>query len=322
MQEIKDLYPGAHVEIGPHLDLSSLDSVRKFAEEYASSGRGLDILVNNAGANEYARQWQTPEGIGGLCAVNYLGPFLLTRLLLEQNKPKNKSHVTRVVNVSSVTHRYGRIFPDTSQFLTTWKHGSYYPNTKLANVMFAYELQRRMGKSHNVQSCAVDPGGVASNIWKGSIMETNPLLRWVITNIYAPPSDGATAVVHAATVDWNVDRKPDKALLVLHPHKDHGHSEDLRFYARGLFASPLVTRTRGVPQNRSCIPDRIRELAWGASTVVHSLLDWPIRKLTHMKVGSKTVIVPSAPLSYDKDVAASLWNASSDAVGLPHEPVA
>ena len=73
--------------------------------------------------------------------------------------------------------------------------------TKLANVLFAYELQRRLGVQ-GVRSCAVDPGSVATNIYAGSALFSRQPLRWLIKTFYAPPADGAAAVVHAACAPW------------------------------------------------------------------------------------------------------------------------
>ncbi|KAL4419578.1 hypothetical protein ABPG77_003604 [Micractinium sp. CCAP 211/92] len=330
-EDIRRKHPGAQVEVGPPLDLASLESVRAFAAAYKKRHRHLHCLVNNAGTN-YTKRWFTPEGVGGLCQVNYLGHYVLTRLLedtLQASAP------ARVVNVSSVTHRYGWV-GDVRKFLPSWRPGSYYPSTKLANVLFAYELQRRLGE-HGVQSCAVDPGGVASNIWTGSSF-SRPPLSWVIGNLYAPPSDGAAAVVHAASVPWSQEREGAAAINARWaPAATQGSRSggvggrlqgraarsrlDLRFYARGLFASPAVTSWRGTPQDPSAgLLDRLRGALWGGTTIVASLLDFPLRRITGGRLNSGTRPVPSAPLSYDASLAAQLWDLSADAAGLPREP--
>ena len=74
--------------------------------------------------------------------VNYLGPYHLTRLLEPQLL---SSAPSRVVNVSSIMHRSGSVHSDANSFLRDWSKGSQYSNTKLANVLFAYEAQRRLG---------------------------------------------------------------------------------------------------------------------------------------------------------------------------------
>ncbi|KAL4459097.1 hypothetical protein ABPG75_013962 [Micractinium tetrahymenae] len=326
---IRRQHPGAQVEVGPPLDLGSLESVRSFAAAYKKRHRRLDCLVNNAGTN-YTKPWFTPEGVGGLCQVNYLGHYALTRLLEDMLQASAPS---RVVNVSSVTHRYGWV-GEVGKFLSSWRPGSYYPSTKLANVLFAYELQRRLGE-HGVQSCAVDPGGVASNIWTGSVF-SRPPLSWFIGNLYAPPSDGAAAVVHAASVPWGQERKAAAAINARWMGTDsssngssHGRrrrhaahaAPDLRFYARGLFASPAVTSWRGTPQDPAPgLLDRVRGALWGGTAVVASLLDYPLRRITGGRLNSGTRPAPSAPLSYNAGLAAQLWDLSADASGLPCEP--
>lgn len=79
--------------------------------------------------------------------VNYLGPYYLTRLL---ESTLIASRPSRVVNVSSIMHRSGHVDKNTEAFLSDWNKGSQYSNTKLANVLFAYESQRRLGP-HGVQ---------------------------------------------------------------------------------------------------------------------------------------------------------------------------
>jgi NAD(P)-dependent dehydrogenase (short-subunit alcohol dehydrogenase family) len=73
--------------------------------------------------------------------------------------------------------------------------------TKLANVLHAHELQRRLGP-RGVRACAVDPGSVATGIYRDSALFSRQPLKWLITKFYAPPWDGASAVVHAASAQW------------------------------------------------------------------------------------------------------------------------
>ncbi|PSC74044.1 short-chain dehydrogenase [Micractinium conductrix] len=316
-EEIRQQHPGAQVEVGPQLDLGSLESVRRFAAAYKKKHRELHVLVNNAGTN-YLERWFTPEGVGGLCQVNYLGPYTLTRLLEDTLQASAPS---RVVNVSSVTHRFGWV-GDVAGFLASWRPGSYYPSTKLANALFAFELQRRLGEQ-GVQSCAVDPGGVASNIWSNSAF-ARPPLSWVIGNLYAPPSDGAAAVVHAASVPWGRERRAAAAITAkwggaATPSARAQALPDLRFYARGLFASPAVTSWRGVPRRRDTL-DKIRSRLWGLTALAASLLDWPLRNLSGGRLLSTTRVVPAAPLAYDANLAAQLWDLSADATQVPRQP--
>jgi WW domain-containing oxidoreductase len=91
-----------------------------------------------------------------------------------------------------------------------------------------------------------------------------------------------------------------------------------QFYARGLFASPLVTSWRGVPR-KGAAGDAVRGWAWGLVTLAHSLLDWPLRRLSGGRLLAQTRCVPAAPLAYDASLASQLWELSADAAGLPRE---
>lgn len=315
--------------VGPPLNLESPASIRDFAANYAANGWPLHVLVNNAGMNYVGEPWYTPSGIGGVCQVNYLGPYLLTRLLEDQ---LIHSAPARVVNLSSVTHRFGSI-GDPGTFLTSWAQGSRYQNSKLANALFAFELHRRLAP-FGVTSCAVDPGSVASSIWRDSLF-SQPPIKTLIKWLYAPSEDGATAVVHAATVPWEQDaaaaeavnsrwaRSSQQAL----PSRDAPagqHSEacdpsDLRFYARGAFAWPTVTSLRGAPGASTSPLERLREAVYAVSTLVHSGIDWPLRRLSGGRVAATTAPVPANPLCYDERLSKGLWEVSADAVGVPRK---
>mmetsp|Transcript_29231 Transcript_29231/g.73454 ORF Transcript_29231/g.73454 Transcript_29231/m.73454 type:complete len:347 (-) Transcript_29231:618-1658(-) len=290
---IKGRHPGADVKVGPELDLKSLDGVRSFVKEFEKQDVPLHILVNNAGAN-FSKPWTTAEKVTGLVQVNYLGAFALTRLL---EKKLVASQPSRVVNVSSVTHRVA-VLDDAKEFLYNWRKGQY-QHTKLANALFSSELNRRL-LPLGVQSCAVDPGGVNSSIWDRGGFLSRPPFRTIIGALYAPPSDGATAVVHAATSPWK-PRSPD----------DHF------FFARGMFASPLVTWNRGPGDG----PLRKAEFSlFCGTTLLASFLDWPLRWMSRDLLCSRTHRVRSAPATHNKEVASDLWELSSRVVGVSGKP--
>jgi WW domain-containing oxidoreductase len=186
------------------LDLASNASVAAFAREVSSThAPSLDVLVNNAGVNFLPESF-TPEGIGVIAQINFLGPAVLTRLLEEPlSRAAERSGVAAVVHVSSVTHRYAAIAPDASAFLRTWEHGSY-AASKLANVVFANECQRRWWEAgKRIVSVAVDPGAVFSNLWLRDAFFSKPPALFLLRTLYAPPTDGATAVVLACLAPFH-----------------------------------------------------------------------------------------------------------------------
>jgi len=142
-------------------DLSSLAEVRKLADEVLNKYDSLHVLVNNAGTVSLTGG-TTADGFETTLAVNYLAPFLLTNLLIGLVRASSPS---RIINVSSVSHYGGKI--DLNQ-TANGKAGTFmtaYSNSKLALVMFTYELARRMQGSGVTVNC-LHPGAVATRIWR------------------------------------------------------------------------------------------------------------------------------------------------------------
>ena len=145
------------------LDLSSLASVREAAEEIASAYGPVDLLINNAGVmmTPYRR---TDDGFELQLGVNHLGHFALTGLLLGQMLGRAGSTLIpqahpRVVTVSSNGHKSGRIDFDDLQSQRRYRRMAAYYQSKLANLMFTYELQRRLtGAQAQTQALAAHPG--------------------------------------------------------------------------------------------------------------------------------------------------------------------
>uniref|UniRef100_A0A3Q3A9K7 Si:dkey-23o4.6 n=1 Tax=Kryptolebias marmoratus TaxID=37003 RepID=A0A3Q3A9K7_KRYMA len=124
-----------------HLDLASIYSVTQFAKDFLGSEDRLDILINNAGVMMCPR-WITEDGFETQMAVNHLGHFLLTNLLLPMLK---SSAPSRVINVSSIAHQGGHIdFDDLFFSRKTYSPLESYRQSKLANVLFTRELARRL----------------------------------------------------------------------------------------------------------------------------------------------------------------------------------
>ncbi len=134
--------PRAEVTVQP-LDLGSLQSIRTSAEELKAAYPRIDLLINNAGVMYVSPRQTTKDGFEMQFGTNHLGHFALTGLLLENLLPVDGS---RVVTVSSVGHRIrAAIHFDDLQWERSYNRVAAYGQAKLANLMFTYELQRRLG---------------------------------------------------------------------------------------------------------------------------------------------------------------------------------
>lgn len=140
-------------------DFAIQDEVRKAAEAIIEKVDKLDILVNNAGAINHDRT-ETPDGIERTFAVNHLAPFLLTNLLID---PLQNASFARIVNVASVAHKYGLpVFDlDNLQLKTQFTPMKAYGLSKLCNIMFTYELSKRIDRDQ-MNTNSLDPGMVGS----------------------------------------------------------------------------------------------------------------------------------------------------------------
>jgi retinol dehydrogenase-14 len=192
---------GKTVQVGL-LDLSRLDSVRRFATTYAANHDRLDVLVNNAGTMT-GRRLETPDGLEWTFAVNYLGPYLLTRLLTDMLV---SSAPSRVISVSSEVHRSAKrgLNLDDAQMTRGWSAQKAYAASKLATILMTSELDRRLAHL-GVTSVAVHPGVVSTNFGKGP--EGRWLMRMMMTALgpmLKKPTDGAAPIVLLATAPDDV----------------------------------------------------------------------------------------------------------------------
>jgi len=144
-------------------DLSVQAEVRRLAEEFQGRHDRLDVLANNAGLVQ-SRRTETPDGIETTLAINHLAPFLLTNLLLDLLK---KSAPSRVITVSSEAQRLGNMDFDDIQSTRKYKGFPVYGMTKLANIMFTYELAERLRGTFVSANC-VHPGPVSTNFAKNN----------------------------------------------------------------------------------------------------------------------------------------------------------
>ena len=140
-------------------DLSSLKDVRKLAQDFKDKYKKLDVLLNNAGAIFFTRKLSV-DGYEMSLALNHLNYFLLTDLLLDMLKA---GPAGRIVNVSSRAHYRGHVNFDDLQSKRGYGAMKAYSMSKLMNVLFTYELARRLRQGTNVTANCLHPGFVASN---------------------------------------------------------------------------------------------------------------------------------------------------------------
>ncbi len=175
-------------------DLSSMTEVRQLASEFMKKYHRLDVLVNNAGAI-FARRNITVDGLEMTFALNHLANFLLSNLLLDLIKA---SAPARIVNVSSRAHQRAEL--DFNDLQTAhYGYGGFkaYGRSKLANVMFTYELARRLDGT-GVTANALHPGGVNSGFGKnnGGVMR---LAMKMVSRFQLTPEQGAQTSIYLAS---------------------------------------------------------------------------------------------------------------------------
>ena len=161
MIEIKERANTEHVDL-IIADLSDQKAIYSAVAQFKTKYNRLDVLINNAGSILKERQ-ETTEGYEMTFAVNHLGHFLLTLLLLDV---LIRSEPSRIINVSSAAHRFGKL--DFENINLEEKYSSFraYSNSKLANVLFTYELARRL-EGTRVTVNALHPGVINSNFGRG-----------------------------------------------------------------------------------------------------------------------------------------------------------
>jgi NAD(P)-dependent dehydrogenase (short-subunit alcohol dehydrogenase family) len=144
------------------LDLANLESVRRFAERFRESHSRLDLLINNAGVM-MPPYTKTADGFELQFGTNHLGHFALTGLLIDLAKNTPGS---RIVNVSSSAHHYGELdFDDLNWENRPYKKMKSYGDSKIANIYFTYELQRRLNANgSNTKVTAAHPGWTATEL--------------------------------------------------------------------------------------------------------------------------------------------------------------
>jgi NAD(P)-dependent dehydrogenase (short-subunit alcohol dehydrogenase family) len=194
--ELRDAVPGLSADV-VRCDLADLESVRRAGFELVDRYDTIDVLINNAGVNDTEASL-TVDGFDHMMASNYLGPFLLTRLVLDRVKAAAPS---RIVVVGSEAHRMAGPF-DPERFEDLGRYGPVnntpaYGRTKLLDQLFTNELARRL-EGTGVTANSVCPGLVATNL-----VDMGPLRPIVQAAARTPfvntPAEGARLVVRLAT---------------------------------------------------------------------------------------------------------------------------
>lgn len=171
-------------------DLGSLDSVRQVARELLTRCPRIHVLVNNAGVVEWRRA-ESVDGIERTWAVNHLGPFLLTNLLLARIR---ESAPARIVNVASEAHRFVRRLDPDDPAGGRFRWWEMYGRSKLANLLFTYELARRL-EGTGVTANAVHPGAVATRLGQHNGWWAVPITR-ALGVLFKSPEQGAATTLH------------------------------------------------------------------------------------------------------------------------------
>ncbi|MBN1215794.1 MAG: SDR family NAD(P)-dependent oxidoreductase [Candidatus Lokiarchaeota archaeon] len=188
-EKILSEYPNVKIDI-IHLDLANLSSIREFVTKFQEKYSRLDILCNNAGIFQ-APQQKTVDGFELHFGTNHLGHFALTGLLIEMIIETINS---RIITMSSWGHKFGEIHFDDLDLDKNYSKGKAYAQSKLANLLFAYELQRKLEfKRRIVLSNASHPGWTRTKLSKSIIIRIfNPFMGM-------KPEKGALSMIYAAT---------------------------------------------------------------------------------------------------------------------------
>jgi retinol dehydrogenase-12 len=175
-------------------DLSSQKDIRELAQQVKDQYSQLDVLVNNAGAT-FAERQQSIDGIEMTFALNHLGYFLLTNLMLDLLE---KSAPARIINVSSSLHKMGKLDFTDIPFDNGYTRSKAYQRTKLANIAFTYELARRLS-SQSVTVNVMNPGLVATNVGN-AVGGFTAMIKGIVDKIGGiTPEEGARTIIYLAS---------------------------------------------------------------------------------------------------------------------------
>lgn len=181
------------------IDLADLSSIKAFASRMNKKGHAIDLLINNAGVMTPPKRLETADGFELQFGTNHIGHYALTAQLLPL---LCKSPYARVVTVSSVANRAGVINFDDLQSISSYNPSKAYSQSKLANLMFALELQRQSEKhGWGITSIAAHPGVSRTNLLiTGAGRWSGPgIMRTLLPFLFQPTAQGALPTLYAAT---------------------------------------------------------------------------------------------------------------------------
>ncbi|XP_050534204.1 retinol dehydrogenase 14-like [Daktulosphaira vitifoliae] len=188
-------YSGNNNVVLMELDLSSLNSVRKFAGKINQQESRLDVLINNAGVAKTFGKTITEDNLELTMATNQYGPYLLTRLLLPLLK---KSAPSRIVIVASELYRFAKLNLDKPNPTNQIPAYLYYVS-KYANIMFSNELARRLNESNSGVTCnCLHPGMIDSGIWRNVPFPLNLPIQLVVKTMFKTSEQGAQTTIYLA----------------------------------------------------------------------------------------------------------------------------
>jgi NAD(P)-dependent dehydrogenase (short-subunit alcohol dehydrogenase family) len=204
-QKIREEVAGAQVEARV-LDLAAQASVHKFAQEYLARRQPLHLLINNAGVMNILKRTETTDGFEMQFGTNVLGHFALTGLLLPAlvSTAASAAKPPRVVTLSSIIHKQGKIDLDDLQLTRSYTPSKAYAQSKLADLMFAFELDRRLRAKHiPVLSIAAHPGVAETNLFVRDAAPWQRSMRVftgkIIALVLNTTEQGALPTLYAAT---------------------------------------------------------------------------------------------------------------------------
>lgn len=192
-------------KINPNLSINSFfcdfsvqDSIRECADKIKNDLKAIDLLINNAGVvnTEYS---ETIDGIENTFAVNHLGYFLFTNLLLDLIKKESES---RIINVSSAAHHFVKGMQwDDINYKDDFKMGlKAYGQSKLGNILFTKQLAKKLQKD-SVTVNAIHPGGVNTSLGNQNNSLLGRVLKIILKPFFRSPLKGANTIIYLAEID-------------------------------------------------------------------------------------------------------------------------